>query len=157
MEPLEVTPEVQAVIEACREFITVGSGSSVEALYRGTELSEVQASVRAQVDLLVRLARAGQLVGVEVERPMDPIASDDPVERCARAVARWSASRELHKALRDRTAQAKQRERDDQQARDKAVVELATARPDWGTQRMGKAVGLPEKTLRDILTKSGSS
>ncbi len=151
-----MTPEVQAVIEACREFITVGSGSSVESLYRGTELSEVQASVRAQVDLLVRLARAGQLVGVEVERPIDPIdpiESDDPVERCARAVARWSASRELHKALRDRTAQAKQRERDDQQARDKAVVDLAMARPDWGTQRMGKAVGLPEKTLRDILAK----
>jgi hypothetical protein len=155
--PLELTPEVQAVIEACREFIIGAGGASVEALYSGKELPELQSSVREQVDLLVRLARAGQLVGVELDAPTGTgDADDDAVAHCAYAVARWKASRDLHKALRTRTAQAKQRERESQQARDNAVSDLAAARPDWGTQRMGKAVGLPEKTLRDILTKSES-
>lgn len=62
----------------------------------------------------------------------------------------------MQKALRTRTAQAKERDRENQEARDKAVLDLAAARPDWGTQRMGRAVGLPEKTLRDILTKFGA-
>lgn len=81
---------------------------------------------------------------------------DDAVAECARAVARWKATRDMHKALRTRTAQAKERDRENQEARDKAVLDLAAARPDWGTQRMGRAVGLPEKTLRDILTKFGA-
>ncbi|SEP54053.1 MULTISPECIES: hypothetical protein [Amycolatopsis] len=158
MEPLELTPEVQAVIEACREFIVGGGGASVEALYSGDELPELQSSVREQVDLLLRLARAGQLVGVETEMPTETGDSDDDaVVRCARAVARWKASRDMHKTLRARTAQVKDNERENQQARDAAVAELSAARPDWGTQRMGKAVGLPEKTLRDILTKSVAS
>jgi hypothetical protein len=157
VEPLELTPEVQAVIEAYRESIVAGSDASVEALYTGKELPELQSSVRDQVNLLVRLARAGQLVGVDVDELTDAgDPEDDVVKRCASAVARWKVSREMHKALRDRTAQAKQREREKQQVRDNAVMELAAARPDWGTQRMGKAVDLPERTLRDILTKSGN-
>ncbi|MET8763046.1 hypothetical protein [Lentzea sp. NPDC004782] len=159
MEPVELTPEVQAVIEACRDFIGGASGASVEALYSGKELPQLRSSVRDQVDLLVRLARAGQLLGVELDtQPDDEKADgdqgDDVVAECARAVARWKVTRDVHKALRTRTAQAKQRDRENQEARDKAVLNLAAARPDWGTQRMGKAVGLPEKTLRDILTKS---
>lgn len=157
VEPLELTPEVQTVIDACREFITGGGGSSIEALYGGNDLPELQSAVREQVDLLVRLARAGQLVGVELEPPMGGEDSDDDVvARCSRAVARWRVSRDLHKNLRARTTQAKNDEREKQQARDKAVLDLAAARPDWGTQRMGKAVGLPEKTLRDILTKAAN-
>ncbi|WP_410675349.1 hypothetical protein [Amycolatopsis sp. cmx-4-68] len=157
MEPLELTPEVQAVIEAYRESIVAGSDASVEALYTGKELPELQSSVRDQVNLLVRLARAGQLVGVDLDKLTDTKEPEgDVVKRCERAVTRWKASREMHKVLRDRTAQAKERERERQQVRDNAVVELAAARPDWGTQRMGNAVGLPERTLRDILTKSGN-
>jgi hypothetical protein len=155
VEPIELTPEVQAVIEACREFIVGADSASVEALYSGKELPELRSSIREQVDLLVRLARAGQLVGVEIEAPTDlRDSADDAVAHCARVVARWKASRDMHKALRVRSAHAKSRERENQQARDKAVSDLAAARPDWGTQRMGKAVGLPEKSLRDILTKS---
>lgn len=158
VEPLELTPEVQTVIDACREFVIGGGSTSIEALYGGSDLPELQSAVREQVDLLVRLARAGQLVGVELEPPTGSEDSDDDVvARCSRAVARWRASRDLHKNLRTRTAQAKDNEREKQQARDKAVIDLATARPDWGTQRMGNAVGLPEKTLRDILTKSANA
>lgn len=74
VEPLELRPEVQAVIDACRELIVGAGGASVEALYNGTDLPELQ------VDLLVRLARAGQLIGVEID---GPTAHDNSAPNCS--------------------------------------------------------------------------